>query len=247
MSLRRRPPRHDTAEMLLWCLTLVVLATTSAGDLVILDKETKWVTLLSGSALRFKCDLNADGFHRFTVMWYFTSNQSSDIVKLNGSRINKTTTSINNAVLNYTTNATEENSGWYFCHVTAELPNHHKNTSNRTKVTITRIVEHTTLRSLVTDREVSRPFTFKNFWQWVLVGASALILIVFLLLCVLLRRRCGKKSAEQPIYANTKATNKQAQNNTLKPCNQNLRNQKLGKRYDEGKRRYEKDRGRPPL
>ncbi|XP_056895128.1 uncharacterized protein LOC130529169 isoform X2 [Takifugu flavidus] len=230
MSLRRRPPRHDTAEMLLWCLTLVVLATTSAGDLVILDKETKWVTLLSGSALRFKCDLNADGFHRFTVMWYFTSNQSSDIVKLNGSRINKTTTSINNAVLNYTTNATEENSGWYFCHVTAELPNHHKNTSNRTKVTI-----------------MSRPFTFKNFWQWVLVGASALILIVFLLLCVLLRRRCGKKSAEQPIYANTKATNKQAQNNTLKPCNQNLRNQKLGKRYDEGKRRYEKDRGRPPL
>lgn len=26
MSLRRRPPRHDRAEMLLWCLTLVVLA-----------------------------------------------------------------------------------------------------------------------------------------------------------------------------------------------------------------------------
>ncbi|TNM87439.1 hypothetical protein fugu_005660 [Takifugu bimaculatus] len=44
-------------------------------------------------------------------------------------------------------------------------------------------------------------------------------------------------ATEQPIYANTKATNKQAQNNTLKPCNQNLRNQKLGKRYDEGKRR----------
>lgn len=53
-------------------------------------------------------------------------------------------------------------------------------------------------------------------------------------------------TAEQPIYANTKATNKQAQNDTLKPCSQNLRNQKLGKRYDEGKRRYEQDRGRPP-
>lgn len=56
---------------------------------------------------------------------------------------------------------------------------------------------------------------------------------MFLLLCL--------AAAEQPIYANTKATNKQAQNDTLKPCNQNLRNQKLGKRYDEGKRRYEKD------
>lgn len=53
-------------------------------------------------------------------------------------------------------------------------------------------------------------------------------------------------AAEQPIYANTKGTNKQVQNDTLKPS-QNLRNQKLGKRYDEGKRRYEQDRGRPPL
>lgn len=62
---------------------------------------------------------------------------------------------------------------------------------------------------------------------------------MFLLLCL--------AAAEHPIYANTKPTNKQVQNNTLKPCSQNVRNQKLGKRYDEGKRRYEQDRGRPPL
>lgn len=61
---------------------------------------------------------------------------------------------------------------------------------------------------------------------------------MFLLLCL--------AAAEQPIYANTKATNKQAQNDTLKPCSQKLQNQKLGKRYDEGKRRYEQGRGRPP-
>lgn len=46
-----------------------------------------------------------------------------------------------------------------------------------------------------------QPFTFTTFWQWVLVGASALILIVFLVLCVLVTRRCGKESGICPILS----------------------------------------------
>lgn len=112
---------------------------------MILDKETKSVTLPSGSALSFKCDVNTTGFKRFIVKWFFsrTPDMEPNMEPLNRS-LYKNMTSLNeplDILLNHTEDAKEENSGWYFCNVFEEIPEHRRSTTNRTKVTIGKYLE----------------------------------------------------------------------------------------------------------
>lgn len=115
-----------------------------------LDKESKTVKLPHGSALSFKCNLTTEHCERFKIKWYFNPNgplvsKSKEIGNMITyiKRAGESSTAsvdkywdLNHKVLNYTSNAKPENSGWYFCMVTEEVPGPENITSSGTHVHI---------------------------------------------------------------------------------------------------------------
>ncbi|XP_051232445.1 uncharacterized protein LOC127350153 isoform X2 [Dicentrarchus labrax] len=250
-------------EMWLRQTTLVFLTAVAATRIsgqasVNLDGKQKRVEVPFGSPLDLNCSLDTSGFDRFRVFWYFyplgsSSNEKGNIsVKIidkfaNSTMVSKQKGDGQDLLLSHTSSATKNHSGWYYCEVTEEIPFNKHLTSNKTEVIITKIGEPTTYPSIpiVTDKQAF-PEDEDKLWPWILLGVSAFILIVLVILCVLLRRRCCRsRDAEDPIYANTRPlANKQPSPrpgmpvDNLKASSQNLRNPSPGKRYDEGKRRH---------
>ncbi|XP_076583358.1 uncharacterized protein LOC143318762 isoform X2 [Chaetodon auriga] len=227
-------------EMWLKRSTLVFLTAVAAMEVsgqtsVILNETRSRVSVPFGSSLTFHCDLRTQKhMDRLRVQWYFNPYESSfnESHKLPFNESAWTSTNNTTQILwNYTLpNATEKHRGWYFCKVKVEIPTLSSSDSNGTYVDIT----------------PPSPGPNLDWWPWITLGVSAVILIVPLAVCALMRRRCRRSRAEDPVYANTRPVGKQpsprpgmpADNLKMVSSSQNLRNPNAGTRYDEGKRRY---------
>lgn len=108
------------------CLLVAVVAIlASAQDPVTLDENNKGpVTVPLGSPLTLKCNLTAPKQDIRWINWYFDSSGPSR----NSTRLNKIPQKVENGtedldfMFQVTSNAREENSGWYFCHAIIEIP-----------------------------------------------------------------------------------------------------------------------------
>ncbi|XP_049910061.1 uncharacterized protein LOC126396210 isoform X2 [Epinephelus moara] len=234
-------------EMWLTRSTLVVLLTAvlviSGQAPVILDENIREERVPSGSSLTFHCRLRTENHSRLRVVWYFKRSGSlvNDSLRiLHEDMVNKsarTSTVASNlkdegrdtegTLAEYTlSNATEENSGWYFCKVIIEIPFLTKKWSNGTEVVIS-----------PTDG-----LPIIDLWMWIILGVSAFILIVLLVTCVCLRRRRRRNRGEDPVYANTRPRQPSPRpgmdNLKTVPSSQHLRNPSPSRTYDDGKRRY---------
>ncbi|CAI5639922.1 unnamed protein product [Oreochromis niloticus] len=218
-------------QLILMLLTVTATAMMIPGQTAIcLDNQQKTEEVPSGSNLILNCCLNTEHNERYRITWYFNHHGPS---VTNSTRL---TTKINNKYQNSSmdednrthtlSNVNRNHSGWYFCKVTVEIPSLRENCSNGTEVI------------------VYPPALSDNWWIWVVLGASAFILFILTVTCVLHSRR--QESREEPIYANT--PNKQpsprpsmsAAAVSLKAASsfQDLRAPSPASRYDEGKRRY---------
>ncbi|XP_041791826.1 uncharacterized protein LOC121605809 isoform X2 [Chelmon rostratus] len=244
-------------------LTVIVAAAGTSGQVpVILNKTQLTVYIPLGSSLTFHCRLRIEKYVTFRVLWYFNPFESSfnDSHKLTQELHNKSARTSTNeterdgqTLSKYTlSDATERNSGWYFCRVIVEIPILNISESSGTHVVITKRVEHTTHPSLpvVTDKQATVSpadnLSLLDWWLWITLGVSAVILIVLLVICVLMRKR-GRSSREDPVYANTRpVASKQpsprpdmpVENLKMVPSSQTVRNPSPGRRYEGGKGRY---------
>ncbi|XP_031174367.1 uncharacterized protein LOC116063511 isoform X1 [Sander lucioperca] len=254
-------------EMWLKRLTLLLLtALVISGQVSVILDETlkeKGETVAIGSSVIFKCRLKIDTNGRFWVKWYFNPSGSSfNETHLFCNESAKPSTVVSNQTKQdrrdeeqccIKSNVTDKDSGWYFCEVTIEIPTLMCKNSSGTKLIISQSKEHTThppLPLVTVKQDTVSPrdnFSLIDHWMWILLGVSAFILIVLLVLCVLLRRRLRRSRGEDPIYANTRpVANKQPSPRPAMPVgnlktassSQNLRNPSPGRRYDDGKQRY---------
>ncbi|XP_029285929.1 uncharacterized protein LOC115007273 isoform X2 [Cottoperca gobio] len=239
-------------EMWLKRLTLVLLTAalvTSDQDLVILDEKQNKVEVLVGSSVTFDCRIMPATPDRHRVVWRFSASGSS----VNDSyKINNSSGELNNTKY-ILLNATDKNSGWYFCQIIVEIPLLNITNSSGTQVVVTKSKEHTTYPPLpiVTGKQATASPT-DNFpviagWIWIVLGVSAFILIVLLVTCVLLRRRCRRSRGEEPIYVNSRhVASKQSSprpglpgdNLKMVSSSQNLHNPSPGQGYHKDKRRF---------
>ncbi|XP_041791828.1 uncharacterized protein LOC121605809 isoform X4 [Chelmon rostratus] len=226
-------------------LTVIVAAAGTSGQVpVILNKTQLTVYIPLGSSLTFHCRLRIEKYVTFRVLWYFNPFESSfnDSHKLTQELHNKSARTSTNeterdgqTLSKYTlSDATERNSGWYFCRVIVEIPILNISESSGTHVVITTVSPADNLSLL-------------DWWLWITLGVSAVILIVLLVICVLMRKRGRSSRAEDPVYANTRpVASKQpsprpdmpVENLKMVPSSQTVRNPSPGRRYEGGKGRY---------
>ncbi|XP_027146271.1 uncharacterized protein LOC109143096 isoform X2 [Larimichthys crocea] len=219
--------------------TVVVAATMTSDQVnVILDHNTaEKVEVPFGSRLIFFCNLNTTGLERFRMNLYFNvsgppfnqKNATSDKLFYKNSSKGKDDGQDRplsfNKTFDYPSIATHNNSGFFLCKIKIEIPALDTIVSLPREVVITSPTE-----------------SFSLWWLWIILGVSAVILSILLLMCILLRRRC-RQSREEPVYANTHSCSKQpsprmpVDNLKMVPSSQNLRNPSPGRRYDEGTRR----------
>ncbi|XP_041694423.2 transmembrane and immunoglobulin domain-containing protein 2-like [Coregonus clupeaformis] len=185
---------------------------------MILDQPPRTVEVHLGSSLALNCSFKPQT--RVKVNWYFSrtghSSCSSDI-KLNisthsadktvkpdaGGHVSKEPgKSWSRLILK---DVTHNNSGWYFCRVTVEIPALQQACSNGTQVNITDSqVESTTYTTLmtVTLSHPSNGGLLVDWRLWVAVGAASAILVTLLVVIWILLQRRGCKSIENAIYMN---------------------------------------------
>ncbi|XP_039984279.1 uncharacterized protein LOC120790618 isoform X2 [Xiphias gladius] len=256
-------PSRTVGRKTTWHVAVAAIV-VSGQEYVILDQTQRKVEVAYGSSLILRCLLWTEASERFRVSWYFNPNGSSldDAYNISdeifiipaeastaitkpglrdGARGTEVTRSLSNV--------THTNTGWYFCKVTIEIPIHARRNSSGTKVVVTESIMEM-YPSLVTRKQAPRPEEPPpiNWWMWILFGVSAFILIVLQVMFVLLRRRCRRSRAEDPVYANTRpVANKhpsprprvqQPKDPKTLPSSQKLWTPSPGRRYDEGKRRY---------
>uniref|UniRef100_A0AAV2KXF0 Uncharacterized protein n=1 Tax=Knipowitschia caucasica TaxID=637954 RepID=A0AAV2KXF0_KNICA len=82
----------------------------------------------------------------------------------------------------------QNNSGWYCCHARDEIDFVPGKNSNWTELKV----------------ETKKPFfELRDWWLWIAVGSSGLVLLILLMCVYFVRRRQLKKREGWPIYANT--------------------------------------------
>ncbi|XP_029905889.1 uncharacterized protein LOC115358177 [Myripristis murdjan] len=189
--------------------TVVLLAVTMAtvaksAPQVILDEPEERKDVPLGSSLTLSCSFKP--YKRVRLMWCFnrtrTITQCSQNRPLYTELYNKSekqnskdkVPDLEKIWFNYTlSNVTFNDSGWYFCCFSVEIPTLQQGCSNGTQVNI--------IPTLPTDQ------TSLDWWLWVVVGASSLLLVILIVsVCFSLRRRrrCRNRGIECPIYANTR-------------------------------------------
>ncbi|XP_029488429.1 transmembrane and immunoglobulin domain-containing protein 2-like [Oncorhynchus nerka] len=206
-TLRIPPLSHKMAIWRKVTLLLFLTGTLVKPGLstVILDQPPRTVEVHLGSSLTLNCSFMPQT--RVTVNWYFSptghSSCSSNTLlnssthsadksgKLDaGGHVSKESReSWSRLILK---DVTHNNSGWYFCHVSVEIPVLQQACSNGTHVNISdNQMKSTTYTPLMTD------------WRlWVAVGAASAILVTLLVVIWILIQRRGCKSRENPIYSN---------------------------------------------
>ncbi|XP_014072379.1 transmembrane and immunoglobulin domain-containing protein 2 isoform X2 [Salmo salar] len=198
--LRSPPLSHKMDIWIKVTLLLFLIGTLVKPRLstVILDQPPRTVEVHLGSSLTLNCSFMPQT--RVKVNWYFSptghsscssntllysSTHSADkTVKLGagGHESKESRKSWSRLILK---DVTHNNSGWYFCHVSVEIPVLQQACSNGTQVNISdNQMKSTTYTPLMT------------------VGAASAIPVTLLVLIWILlqRRRC--KSRENPIYSN---------------------------------------------
>ncbi|CAK6955194.1 uncharacterized protein LOC121900196 [Scomber scombrus] len=231
-------------------LLTVAIAVMSAQVTVTLDEEQKRVDVPHGSSLTLYCSLEGQG--RFRIAWFFKccGNKTIDI---NATVFNKSTKTSNETSSKTKQNLKEDlpkhtlssvtynDSGWYFCNVTIEIPylKHYESKGAEVIVgTGKTVTEHTTYQTQV---HVSPTNFFEEWWLWILVGGSVLVLIVLIIICVLMRRRQHIRELQTPIYGNMRPSPRPGapadKLKTVSSC-QNLRTPNPGRKYEESKMRY---------
>ncbi|CAK6955192.1 uncharacterized protein LOC121900196 [Scomber scombrus] len=222
-------------------LLTVAIAVMSAQVTVTLDEEQKRVDVPHGSSLTLYCSLEGQG--RFRIAWFFKccGNKTIDI---NATVFNKSTKTSNETSSKTKQNLKEDlpkhtlssvtynDSGWYFCNVTIEIPYLKHYESKGAEVIVGKyylyllkliIVKHygfiilsivclammtgtgktvTEHTTYQTQVHVSPTNFFEEWWLWILVGGSVLVLIVLIIICVLMRRRQHIRELQTPIYGN---------------------------------------------
>lgn len=133
-------------------LSIVAVAAMviSGQEPVTLDSVRREVTRPFGSPLILKCNLNTTGYLRMRVEWYFNSSESSrtlDEKKFNRSANTsmvvpekRKVDDKDDELIWYKNNsgATYNDSGWYFCRVTTDIPKLIVNVSVGTKLVISK-------------------------------------------------------------------------------------------------------------
>ncbi len=130
----------------------------SDQDLVTLDETQRRYDVPFGSSLTLNCSWNTKNYNRFRVAWYFNPfgssfSEANRLLEKIFDRHKNTTTVVYNkkqdlkgdgkdteeTVLKYTlSNVTFRDDGWYFCRITVEIPIFINNSSNGTKLTISK-------------------------------------------------------------------------------------------------------------
>ncbi|XP_041861338.1 uncharacterized protein LOC121652571 isoform X2 [Melanotaenia boesemani] len=256
-------------EMWLKCAALVLFVVAGAA----LEKQRNIITLDEkesspperkeevppGSSLTFRFSLNSSE-DRYRVYWYFNpsgpnftkAHKAKCEVMTFGSAKNSTEQpQLEKSCYNKDwdlTNVNESNAGWYFSKVIQEIPAMQTKESQIIKLIISKSLEEsTTYLSLVTSKQVPPESSnwLADWWLWILLGASSLILIILLVACAIQRQRACR-SREEPVYANTRtkfsgdsSPRPSLAVNNLKsvPSSQHLRTPSPGRRYEEGTRR----------
>ncbi|XP_010772636.1 uncharacterized protein isoform X2 [Notothenia coriiceps] len=237
-------------EMWLKRTTLVLLAVAAlvvSGKDVIIQTQRR-AEVPAGSSVTFLCPVTSPchgTLKRCRLEWFLNpsgpswdgahklSNDISNNSEKSSTKVsNKTKQDVEKQI--YTLiNATKNDTGWYFCKLTIEIPVLNIIKSNGTELVITTVSPIESLPLL-------------DLWMWISLGVSTFILIVLLVVCLLLRRRHRRSRAEDPIYANTRpVANKQPSPrpgvpvDTLKKASssQNLRNPSQARKCHEDKRR----------
>ncbi|KAK9519183.1 hypothetical protein VZT92_021927 [Zoarces viviparus] len=250
-------------EMWLKRSALVLLTALVISDqtLVILNETRTTVKVPLGSSVNFQCRLQIEP-GSLRVIWFLnpSSFESPNFAKTTFNKSAKNPSSVSNKTKqdykdegqdtegpwpSYTlSNASDQDSGWYFCRVIKDIPTLNYINSSGTEVVITKSKENTTYPATVAPID---NFTLNDQWMWITLGVSSgiLIVLVLLVICVLLRRRRRRSREEDPVYANTRPVAKKQPSprpgmDHLKAVSssQNPRNLSPGRKYDEGKRRY---------
>ncbi|KAK5870016.1 hypothetical protein PBY51_024682 [Eleginops maclovinus] len=242
-------------EMWLKRTTLVLLTVAalvvSGKDVILQTQRTEEVPF--GSSVTLLCIELKEKHERFRVNWYFNpTGPSLDKARTLPNDISNNSAKSSTVVSNKTKpnteknkytiiNATENDTGWYFCNFTDEIPTltHYK--TNGTKLNIMKSKEHTTYPSLSKNTVPSHGPVDVD-----LVGGFFFHLIVLLVVCFLLRRRNRRSRGEDPIYANTHPVPKKQPSprpgvpvDDLKKASstQNLRDPSPGRKHHEDRRR----------
>ncbi|XP_053286464.1 uncharacterized protein LOC128447999 isoform X2 [Pleuronectes platessa] len=199
-------PKQSTLVLL-----TVAAMVVSGEQYVILNEEQGKVDIPFGSSLTLGCNLSTKTYNRFRLQWSFnpsgSSAKASNIIA-SSVKVQNTTLNLSDINWNHTLpNVAMNNSGWYFCGVTGDIPFKELIMSYGTQIAIAKsLMEATVYPSLVTSKQANpdnpeEPQAI-HWWMWIVLGGSTFILIVLLVICVMLRRRCRRRREDQ-IYTNT--------------------------------------------
>ncbi|XP_054645391.1 uncharacterized protein LOC129188622 isoform X3 [Dunckerocampus dactyliophorus] len=177
-------------EMLLKQTTLVLLSVCVAATTqctAVLNETRTRVVVPVDSALTLCYRMKSWTPKRFELYWHFNPSgpsfdNSERIFKsfiLNMSNETKDTFQMYTLV-----NVTNNNSGWYFCRINADIPTLMSEDCNGTEVLV-----HVSLQD--------------TWWLWVTVAVFGLIVLVLLVLCLLLTRQRKRREQSCPVYMNT--------------------------------------------
>ncbi|XP_055077276.1 uncharacterized protein LOC117370201 isoform X2 [Periophthalmus magnuspinnatus] len=211
--------------MEIWLL-LTAGMVSSTSQIISLEEnqtETKIEVIQEGSNVSLHCRLWPNSQGRCKVIWLFNSSRNSKTDHKNLSDLCST-------MGTYTLDKVfQNNSGWYSCESTREIPNLQTKVSNWIR--------------LIVNPE-NPPFVWSD-WMWIALGATGLVLVILVIVFFMLRR--GQlKERECPIYANTRPGNLRQQpspraapsDNTLKTNSsyQNLRTPEVSRTYEHSRR-----------
>ncbi|XP_029988193.1 uncharacterized protein LOC115418035 isoform X2 [Sphaeramia orbicularis] len=127
-------------------------------------------------------------------------------------------------------NAKQNQTGWYFCQVTVDIPVLNKSDSEGANI-------------IFEPPDSFMPF---SWWIWIILGVSCLIVVVLLITCIL-KKKCTTTDIEDPIYANTHPPKCQPsprgrmleENMKAASSYQNSHTPNFGRRNDNDKLRYQ--------
>ncbi|XP_010870070.2 uncharacterized protein LOC105011605 [Esox lucius] len=170
-------------------LLLLLLETVKAAlSTVILNQPPREENVVLGSDLTLNCSFQ--NLQRISVNWIFHQNNKlscNDMTSAKKLNDNSITTKDTWSALNLK-QVTYNDSGWYYCKISVEIPILKQNCSNGTKVTVT---------------AKRKDPTYSPDWKvWVAVGVLGAILIILVVTFWMLFERKRRMRRENPIYTN---------------------------------------------
>ncbi|KAM7410237.1 hypothetical protein PAMA_001605 [Pampus argenteus] len=192
------------SSLVLLTVTVAVIVISAQESVLLDEKNPKKVHVHYGSSLTLYCNLTTNNIERFRVCWFFNPSGSSfnDTHKIKPGAVNistRSSTEVSNETkqnlkheeLKYYNTSNATRSGWYFCKVTGEIPTF-------------KVVKSQGVQVVIIPTNPNN-----QWWMWIVLGVSGLVLIVLVIACVSLRRRlCQHKEVVSPIYGNMRRTDK---------------------------------------